>query len=781
MLSRLIFCLWLTALTAQAQTTRLKLSNITPGTEQVQLVYNGDFQFQGPTVSDAHPYPVGWARQADIFADAGRNMVGTDGGVVARAQVDGGAAVCKYERTVNLEPNTDYVLSAYIWNMGDSGNHVTTVIDFNDAPQEPQITLSYSDANADLGYFVYRTFNTTDTGSTITLRAFYDNRLGTGAAASYLPIGAQWDNIAITKAGDFAPPQPNGSGANLRPVVSILDPLDGTNLVFAARPAVVQISASTLDYDGTVNTVEFYAGADKLGEASPTGGTCDLSWTIPDSGSFQLTAVAIDDGGAKTVSAPVTISASLPAPPPEPVPLSIALSGTTILLSWPTSATALSLQSSSNLGPATVWRTVLEPVSVSNEQNGVTLPLAATRMYFRLGPGVDPTTLDRKLLMGYQGWFACPSDGSPMNRWVHWFSSSTPTAENATVDFWPDTSELDPDELFPTGMTMPDGSPAYVYSAFNEKTVARHFKWMKENNLDGVFLQRFCSELSNPSNFAWRNGVTLNVKRGAEAYGRVFAIMYDISGQNASTLISTLTNDWNYLVNTLHITDSPAYIRHHGKPVLAIWGFGFTDRPGTPDDCLFLVNYFKSAGLTVMGGVPTYWRTLDRDSQTDPAWANAYRAFDIISPWAVGRFSNLSGADSFRTSVIIPDLADTQQHGIEYMPVLFPGFSWHNLKPEYPLNQIPRNGGAFYWRQVYNAVAAHCTMLYGAMFDEMNEGTSMFKMAPTAAELPAQGTFVPLNIDGQFVPSDWYLRLADQASRMLRGETPLRSTIPIVP
>ena len=34
------------------------------------------------------------------------------------------------------------------------------------------------------------------------------------------------------------------------------------------------------------------------------------------------------------------------------------------------------------------------------------------------------------------------------------------------------------------------------------------------------------------------------------------------------------------------------------------------------------------------------------------------------------------------------------------------------------------------------------------MFDEVDEGTAMYKCAPTAAQLPAQGTFVPLNIDG---------------------------------
>jgi hypothetical protein len=57
----------------------------------------------------------------------------------------------------------------------------------------------------------------------------------------------------------------------------------------------------------------------------------------------------------------------------------------------------------------------------------------------------------------------------------------------------------------------------------------------------------------------------------------------------------------------------------------------------------------------------------------------------------------------------------------------------------------------------------------------------MYKLAPTAAQLPAQGTIVPLNIDGYNLGSDWYLRLADQAGKMLRGDIPLQSQIPITP
>jgi hypothetical protein len=409
-----------------------------------------------------------------------------------------------------------------------------------------------------------------------------------------------------------------------------------------------------------------------------------------------------------------------------------------------------------------------------------TLAFWATGLGAKAERAIDPTTLNGKLLMGYQGWFACPGDGSQPNRWVHWFRNQTPTATNVTVDFWPDVSELDEDELFQTGMKLRNGSPAKVYSAFKQKTVARHFKWMQEHNLDGVFLQRFTSELSDPAFFALRNQVTTNVQVGAEKHGRVFAIMYDISGQPTNTLISKLTNDWKYLTDTMRLTESSRYLRHKGKPVVAIWGFGFAGRHDTPEQAMQTINFFKSAGCTVMGGVPAWWRTLNRDAQTNAGWAVAFRSFDIISPWSVGRYRNDAGADDFCAKVIAPDLVETKKAGREYMPVIFPGFSWHNLNHN-PLNQTPRNGGTFYWQQAHNTIAAGCTMIYGAMFDEMDEGTAMFKLTPTKEELPRQGKFVSLDADGTKLPSDWYLRLADEAGKMLRGETPLRATIPINP
>lgn len=752
--------------------TRLKLSAIKPGTERVQLINNGDLQFQGPLVGNNYPFPSGWSSSVDMYANAGSNMVAINSGVVARAQVNSSAPATGFSQTVSLEPATAYVFSAYLWNMGDSTNHVNTVMDLNDAPFEPQIVLSSTDSEAAKGYFVYRSFNTATTGTNVTVRIFYDGFAGTGTAPAYYPVAAQWDNIAITKSVNFAAPQSSASTATLRPLVRITNPANGS---FAYASGALVLTADATDLDGTITNVQFFAGTNKVGEISVSPWTA--FWSNAVSGSYVLTAVAADNTGATTVSAPVSVSVTTP---PQAPALNIEAGNGEVILSWSSSGDGMIVQRTSNLVSSASWTNVTNAIQVINSSNVLTLPIAAGPQFFRLAPEVDASTMTGKLLMGYQGWFACPGDGSASSGWIHWFRSQNPIAADATVDFWPDVSELDPDELFSTSMTYSNGAPAKLYSGYNAKTVLRHFKWMRDNHLDGVFLQRFSSGVSDASTFARMNKVANNVRAGADAYRRVFALMYDISGHPTNTLVSALTNDWLYLVNTLQITNSSRYLRHNGKPVVAVWGFGFSGRQDTPQQAQEAINFFKSVGLTVMGGLPTYWRTLNNDAQSDPAWAAVFRSFDIISPWSVGRYGDIAGADNFRANLIAPDLAEATANGRDYMPVIFPGFSWFNLNAG-PLNQIPRNGGTFYWEQAHNAKLSGCNMIYGAMFDEVDEGTAMYKLAPTANELPAQGSFVPLNIDGDSLPSDWYLRLAGEASKMLRGDIPLQNTIPIVP
>ena len=54
------------------------------------------------------------------------------------------------------------------------------------------------------------------------------------------------------------------------------------------------------------------------------------------------------------------------------------------------------------------------------------------------------------------------------------------------------------------------------------------------------------------------------------------------------------------LVNTMNITSSPQYLHQNNKPVLVIWGFGFTDRPVDIAQALTIINYFKKeAGVSL--------------------------------------------------------------------------------------------------------------------------------------------------------------------------------------
>ncbi len=391
---------------------------------------------------------------------------------------------------------------------------------------------------------------------------------------------------------------------------------------------------------------------------------------------------------------------------------------------------------------------------------------------------VDASTMNNKVMAGYQGWFMTANDGSGAG-WRHWAPQQTPNASNISFEMWPDLREYAASELSATAFKYANGSSAGLYSAYNAATVERHVKWMQDYDIDGVFVQRFIGEAIHLRSV--RDKVLQNVRYAAEKHGRVFANMYDISGGNASTLVSDIKNDWIHLVNDLKITQSGRHLRHNGLPVVSIWGFGFSDRPGTAAQLQELLNWFKTGApaqyrASVKLGVDPGWRS------HASAWQTAYRSASVISPWTVGRYSDDNGADSWRSNKIAPDLAALKNTGVNYMPVVWPGFSWWNLQNHStPFNQIPRRGGRFFWRQTYNAQAAGANMIYVAMFDEVDEGTAMFKIAENASQTPSTGRFLTLNADGENLPSNWYLRLMGEASRMLKKQRPLVATMPSDP
>src|SRR5260370_42546119 len=103
-------------------------------------------------------------------------------------------------------------------------------------------------------------------------------------------------------------------------------------------------------------------------------------------------------------------------------------------------------------------------------------------------------------------------------------------------------------------------------------------------------------------------------------------------------------------------------------------------------------------------------------------------------------------------------------------PWYFRDFSWSNLKRNARPNQIPRVRGEFLWRQAYNAKMAGARVLKIAMFDEVDEGTAILKVVSHRKEAPDQGRWLALDADGADLPSDWYLRLAGEITRMFHGD-----------
>jgi hypothetical protein len=386
---------------------------------------------------------------------------------------------------------------------------------------------------------------------------------------------------------------------------------------------------------------------------------------------------------------------------------------------------------------------------------------AATDVPAASGPG----DVVGKVTVGYQGWFACIGDGAPINAWWHWSpnSSQPPSPSNTGIVAWPDVRDYT--RTYQSGYAaLGNGQPATLFSSYDQQTVDTHFLWMQQNGIDTAALQRF-----NPTGGEGptRDAMAQKVRSAAESHGRKFYIMYDVT--DWTNMQSEIKTDWTDKMKA-H-TASSAYAKQNGKPVVCIWGFGFSDdkRPWAPAPCLDVVNWFKSQGCYVIGGVPTWWRTGDRDSR--PGFSDVYHAFDMISPWMVGRIGNVSDADNFYNVATVPDLAECSAHGIDYQPCVLPG----------AVTLRQRAHGDFMWRQFYNMVRAGVQGIYISMFDEYNEGNQIAKTAESQAWVPTNSGFLALDEDGTACSSDYYLRLTGDGGKMLKGQIALTATRPTQP
>jgi glycoprotein endo-alpha-1,2-mannosidase len=379
------------------------------------------------------------------------------------------------------------------------------------------------------------------------------------------------------------------------------------------------------------------------------------------------------------------------------------------------------------------------------------------------------------VMAGYQGWFNAPDDGAGRG-WNHYHAGGELEPGNCKFDCWPDMKEYK--QTYQTLFTHLDGSRAYLFSSYDASTTDLHFKWMEQYGLDGVFVQRFVGTVRSEKSLRHNNTVLAHALDASLKYNRAIAIMYDLSGMRDSVDVPLIIRDWKTLVDSLRLTcrgDRQTYLYHRGKPLVALWGVGFSGRSYTARSVERLMDFLQHdpeyGGCSILLGVPTYWRDRGNDADKDSVWTHLYTRADILQPWMVGRY-NEKTYPPFGAR-IKEDISWCTANGLDYVPVVFPGFSWHNMYPKSPQNQIPRDSGRFYWEQITGDLRAGAAMLYVAMFDEIDEGTAIFKIStdpPVGAS-----TFVTFEPG---LPSDYYLSLTGCAGRMLRGTLPLRDEVP---
>lgn len=168
----------------------------------------------------------------------------------------------------------------------------------------------------------------------------------------------------------------------------------------------------------------------------------------------------------------------------------------------------------------------------------------------------DNTNIQKKsasykglVMAGYQGWFNAEGDGAERG-WNHYRKESRFEPGNCSIDFWPEMSEYP--KQYKSPFNFVDGESATLFSSYDESTVDLHFKWMKEYSIDGVFVQRFVTNLKSTVSYNHNQKVLASAFQSAQKYDRVLCIMYDLSGMG-SVDVEVLKNDWKKLVKQYNL------------------------------------------------------------------------------------------------------------------------------------------------------------------------------------------------------------------------------------
>ena len=463
-------------------------------------------------------------------------------------------------------------------------------------------------------------------------------------------------------------------------------------------------------------------------------------------------------------------------------------------------------------------------------------------MYYEPASEAEPPQVDQSsgtydtykglVMAGYQGWHGTPGDGCPHNPaegWPHYANVAQhpfifePGVLRNNIDLWPDVSEYER-TYAATGFTSPDGSTPRLYSSYDASTVNLHFKWMKEYGIDGVFMQRFVSQLEDNVALSHSNKVLESAMMASNVHARAISIMYDMVGMDANTSVDVILNDASQLIQKYNLMERSAGQRyllyHNGKPLVGLVSVGQNSAPYTVAQAQAIVDGLQEMGFSIMLGVPAYWRSAngDGDVVNDPDLTELIKDVDIIMPWFVGAYdydgtvptTPLGSFSNFFNKRIIADFTTAASYGVDFCPLVFPGFSDRNMHPDHHV--YDRHSGDFYWQQIYKFINQGAEMLYVAMFDEIDEGTAIYKCL-RKNEVPSNnyssdyyvvfenGAYsrsdVPVSVSGagwckkaselgvtfngieNDLESDYYLRLTGEAGKILKGQAQLTSSNPL--
>ena len=391
----------------------------------------------------------------------------------------------------------------------------------------------------------------------------------------------------------------------------------------------------------------------------------------------------------------------------------------------------------------------------------------------------DATTINNKVMAGYQGWFRTPGDVSGNTSWAHWFTAA-PSQSTEDFDSWPDLTGMPTSaQVTVPGFNFPDGSAATLYSGQNATAVLTHFQWMQAAGIDGVWVSEFESHLpggSNASDYPNVLNTLNNIRAAATSTGRTWALLYDTSGQSATSLATGIETQWENMVNSGYTSDA-RYLHMNGLPVVMLFGFFPNDSNhilGDPTVGNPLISFFHTTGkyeAYVVGSGAWNWATGNSAYQDELFTLNAY------IPWNVGHTTVASDGNIVSNDTTwASDYSTFKSQGVKYIPLVNPGTC--SAGPPLTNCAAPRRNGYYLWEQFVDASnigVGDINTVFVAMYDEVNEGTAIMPITNTP---PAQS---PPFLTSPGDPGNWYEELVVAGEGYLKNGQAVPNSIPIQP